>query len=115
MKMNNYSKKSMSELYSKDENRKIIAEIKTCEDPELELDIWNLGLIYDIKINQYEYSVEITHTLTSAFCPFADEIVNDIRTAGLVKGVRSIDIITTFNPPFTLESVPEETRLLMGW
>ena len=93
----------------------IIANLNEVYDPEISVNIYDLGLIYDIKINQDEYSVEITHTLTSAFCPFADEIVNDIRTAGLVKGVRSIDIITTFNPPFTLESVPEETRLLMGW
>ena len=93
----------------------IIANLKEVYDPEISVNIYDLGLIYDIKIKQDEYSVEITHTLTSAFCPFADEIVNDIRKAGLVKGVRSINIITTFNPPFTLESVPEETRLLMGW
>ena len=72
-------------------------------------------MINDIKTCTAEYSVDITHTLTSAFCPFADEIVNDIRNAGLVDGVRIVNIITTFDPPFTVESVPEATRAMMGW
>ena len=78
LKMNNYSKKSMSELYSKDENRKIIAEIKTCEDPELELDIWNLGLIYDIIHKNNE--LEIVMTFTSPMCPFGPQILQEVKT-----------------------------------
>ena len=59
--------------------------------------------------------MEITHTLTSAFCPFADEIVNNIKNAGYVENIETVSIITTFDPPFDLSMVPEETRMIMGW
>ena len=79
------------------------------------VNVYDLGLIYDIKIDEENCWVEITHTLTSAFCPFADEIVASIREAGMVPGIQHVEVITTFDPPFTMESVPEETRLMMGW
>ena len=53
--------------------------------------------------------------MTSAFCPFADEIVNNIRQAGYVENVRSVQIVTTFDPPFSMDMVPEETRMMLGW
>ena len=59
--------------------------------------------------------VEITHTLTSAFCGFADIIAEDIRQAGYVEGIEDVKIVTTFDPPFTMDSVSEETRMIMGW
>jgi metal-sulfur cluster biosynthetic enzyme len=94
----------------------IIANLREVYDPEMEgINVYDLGLIYDIKINADDQWVEITHTLTSAFCPFADEIVGNIRQAGMVDNVNVVNVITTFDPPFTMESVPEETRLSMGW
>jgi len=93
---------------------KIIENLKKVYDPEmLSLNIYDLGLIYDIKID--EDQVEITHTLTSAFCPFADEIVASIQTAGYVEEVLSVEVVTTFDPPFTMDSVSEETKMIMGW
>ena len=92
----------------------IIENLKEVYDPEmLSLNIYDLGLIYDIKID--EDQVEITHTLTSAFCPFAEEIVNSIKNAGYVEGVRVVEVITTFDPLFTMDSVSEETKMIMGW
>jgi metal-sulfur cluster biosynthetic enzyme len=64
------------------------------------------------KKNQW---VEITHTLTSAFCPFADQIVDDIKKAGYAPGVLNVEVVTTFDPPFTMDSVSEETKMIMGW
>jgi len=94
----------------------IIANLKEVYDPEmLSLNIYDLGLIYNIKIDEDESWVEITHTLTSAFCPFADEIVASIQTAGYVEGVSVVEIVTTFDPPFTMDSVPEVAKLMMGW
>jgi metal-sulfur cluster biosynthetic enzyme len=94
----------------------IIANLKEVYDPEmLSLNIYDLGLIYNIKIDEDESWVEITHTLTSAFCPFAEEIVTSIRTAGYVEGVINVEVITTFDPLFTMDSVSEETKMLMGW
>ena len=94
----------------------IISQLKEVYDPEMDsVNVYDLGLIYDIKIDEENCWVEITHTLTSAFCPFADEIVASIRDAGMVPGVQHVEVITTFDPPFTMESVPEETRMMMGW
>ena len=94
----------------------IIENLKEVYDPEmLSLNIYDLGLIYDIQINEEDKWVEITHTLTSAFCPFADEIVADITKAGYVPEVLTVNVITTFDPPFTMDSVSDETKLMMGW
>ena len=49
------------------------------------------------------------------FVRFADEIVENIRQAGMVPGIEHVDVDTVFDPPFTMESVPEETRMMMGW
>ena len=93
----------------------IIANLREVFDPEISINVYDLGLIYTVETCTAEYSVDITHTLTSAFCPFADEIISNIRQAGLVDNVRIVNVITTFEPPFTVDSVPEETRAIMGW
>jgi metal-sulfur cluster biosynthetic enzyme len=94
---------------------KIVKQLQEVYDPEISVNIYDLGLIYDIQINEEKRNVEITHTLTSAFCPFADEIVNNIKNAGYVEGIDDVKVITTFDPPFTMNSVSEETRMAMGW
>ena len=91
----------------------IIANLREVYDPEISVNIYDLGLIYNIETA--EDSVNITHTLTSAFCPFADEIVSNIRQAGMVDNVNVVNVITTFDPPFTMDSVSETTKLMMGW
>ena len=91
----------------------IIRNLREVYDPEISVNIYDLGLIYNIETA--EDSVDITHTLTSAFCPFADEIVGNIRQAGMVDNVNVVNVITTFDPPFTIDSVPEEMRMAMGW
>ncbi len=94
----------------------IIENLKNVYDPEIpSASLYDLGLIYDIAINEREHEITITHTLTSAFCPFADQIVADIRQAGYVDEVRSVQIVTTFDPPFSMDMVPEETRMMLGW
>jgi|TARA_B110000902_G_C14037254_1_gene486383 metal-sulfur cluster biosynthetic enzyme len=93
----------------------IIANLRQVYDPEISINVYDLGLIYDITICEAEYSVNITHTLTSAFCPFADEIVSSIKQAGMVEGILEVNVITTFDPPFTIDSVSEEAKLMMGW
>jgi len=93
----------------------IVANLREVYDPEISVNVYDLGLIYDIHIDEKEASVDIIHTLTSAFCPFADQIVSDIRQAGQIEGVHVVNVITTFDPPFTMDSVSEETKMMMGW
>ena len=59
--------------------------------------------------------VAVTHTLTSAFCPFADQIIQDIKDATeKVEGVDFCEIITTFTPPFGPDMMTEETKMILG-
>ena len=93
----------------------IIKNLKNVYDPEIPaVSLYDLGLIYDIDLNNEKHKVTILHTLTSAFCPFADQIVSDIRQAGYVDEVRWVEVNTTFDPPFSMDLVPEETRLILG-
>ena len=91
----------------------IIRNLKEVYDPEISVNIYDLGLIYNIETNKD--IVDITHTLTSAFCPLSHKIVNGIRQAGMVDNVSVVNVITTFDPPFTIDSVSEETKMIMGW
>ena len=93
----------------------IIKQLQEVYDPEISINVFDLGLIYDIQINEEERSAEITPTLTSAFCGFADVIAEDIRKAGYVEGIDTVSIVTTFDPPFCMDMVPEETKLILGW
>ena len=94
----------------------IIKNLKNVYDPEIpSVSLYDLGLIYDIDLNHEKHKVTITHTLTSAFCPFADQIVADVRQAGYVEEVRWVEVELTFDPPFSMDLVPEETKLLLGW
>ena len=77
------------------------------------IDVFTLGLIYDIDIK--EDKVEITHTLTSMLCPMADQIQKDIRQAGeRVMGEGNVKVILTHTPPFTRDSLSEEAKLILG-
>ena len=94
----------------------IINNLKNVYDPEMSgVNIYELGLIYTIDTDEKEGAVELTHTLTSAWCPYADEIIHAIHKACEVENVESINIITTFDPAFSMDMVPEETKLMMGW
>ena len=97
------------------DKKQIVANLREVYDPEISINVYDLGLIYDISIDEDNFWVEITHTLTSAFCPFADQIIEGIERAGYAKNVLSVNVVTTFDPPFTMDSVPQETKLMMGW
>ena len=93
---------------------KIIENLKKVYDPEISINIYDLGLIYDIDVESLP-KITITHTLTSAFCPEADLIVSDIRVAASqVEGVDDVRVITTFDPPFGPNMMSEEAKLALG-
>ena len=93
----------------------MIQSLQTVFDPEMpSVSVYDLGLIYKIEVKDDWVGVE--HTLTSMACPFADQICADIENAVLnTEGVRAIDRQLVFEPQFTMEMVPEETKLIMGW
>ncbi len=93
---------------------KIIENLKEVYDPEISINIFDLGLIYDINLDNLP-QVTVTHTLTSAFCPAADFIIQDIKDATLlVEGVEEVDVITTFDPPFGPWNMSDEAKMILG-
>lgn len=92
----------------------IIDVIKTCYDPEIPVDIYQLGLIYDIKIDD-EANVEIDMTLTSPNCPVAESLPLEVE--GKIKGiseVKSAKVNIVFEPPWDMSKMSEEAKLELG-
>ncbi len=78
-------------------------------DPELEIDVVNLGLVYEVTIRNRR--VELLMTLTTMGCPAQDEIRKDvIQTVGTLPGTDEVSITWTFTPPWTSDRVSEEGR-----
>ena len=106
-------------MYNKEHNRimgEVVKNLEQVYDPEIpSVSVIHLGLIYDIEILEDNTVVKITHTLTSAFCPMADEINTNIKNAGMVEGIKESIANCTFSPPFNMDMVPEETKLALGW
>ena len=90
--------------------RKALRKVK---DPELNLDIVVLGLVYDLDINETHVNAKIS--LTSPFCPAANQILEEAKTAiEGVEGVESADVELTFEPPWTPERIDPLIRATLG-
>ncbi|MFA5841945.1 MAG: metal-sulfur cluster assembly factor [Candidatus Paceibacterota bacterium] len=87
----------------------IIKALKTVKDPEVGIDLWTLGLIYDIKIA--EDGVDILMTLTSPFCPFGNEIVLSVEKVVKELGVEEVRVDITFEPAW---QPSDELRTMLG-
>lgn len=93
----------------------IIAAIKTVYDPEIPADIYELGLIYRIDIED-DRLVKIDMTLTAPGCPVAGEMPGWVENAvGTVEGVSGVAVSMTFDPPWTPDRMSEEARIAVGW
>jgi metal-sulfur cluster biosynthetic enzyme len=87
--------------------------LRQVKDPELNLDLVVLGLIYDIKIDGGR--VEVTMSLTSPGCPVAGELLSQAREAVEgVEGVESAEVELTFSPPWTADRIPPTIRAALG-
>ena len=93
---------------------KIVRVLKTVYDPEIPVDIYELGLIYDVFVNE-DYDVKILMTLTSPNCPVAESLPVEVE-----EKVKSIDAVKdavveiTFDPPWTQDLISEEAKLELG-
>ncbi len=90
---------------------KIIEALKTCYDPEIPIDIWELGLIYDIDIASTN-DVIVTMTLTTPHCPAAETLPVDVENkVSAVDGVASVKIDLTWEPAWSPQMMSEAARL----
>ena len=89
----------------------IIAEIKKIYDPEIPVNIYELGLIYDIKINE-DKKVDIEMTLTSPNCPVAESLPKMVKDNILkLVGVDDVDLKLVWDPPWTKDKMSEAAKL----
>ncbi len=92
----------------------ILEELEQVHDPEIPVNIVDLGLIYEIDIDD-EGNVDIEMTLTSMGCPTADAIVREVElTAGQVDEVRDVDVELVWQPPWSPEKVSEEGKATLS-
>lgn len=93
----------------------IIAALKTVYDPEIPADIYELGLIYRVDIED-DRSVKIVMTLTAPGCPVAGEMPGWVENAvSAVEGVMGVDVEMTFDPPWSADRMSEEAQVALGW
>ncbi len=94
----------------------IIEVIKTIYDPEIPVNIYELGLIYDVFINREERAVKIIMTLTTPNCPVAESLPQEVKDkVGAIEGVNEVLLDLTFDPPWSQELMSDEAKLALGF
>lgn len=92
----------------------IVEAIQTCYDPEIPVDIYKLGLIYDIDVSD-EADVKIQMTLTSPNCPAAQSLPAEVKNkTAEVEGVQSVEVEIVFEPPWTPEKMDDAAKLVLN-
>lgn len=92
----------------------IVRILKTIFDPEIPVDIYELGLIYDVFVNE-NYDVKILMTLTSPNCPVAETLPMEVKEkVSSINLVKEVEIELTFDPPWDKEMMSEEAKLELG-
>ena len=94
---------------------KVIKEIQTIYDPELPVNIWDLGLIYKVEILPIN-NVQIMMTLTAPSCPAAQSLPIEVdQKLRAIEGVNDVDVIVTWNPPWDKSMMSEAAQLELGF
>lgn len=105
----------MDKKETKELNNKVLRAIKTVYDPEIPVDVYELGLIYEINIKKNK-DVHVLMTLTSPSCPAAESIPNDVKSRiEMIKEINEVDVEITFDPPYTSDLMSEEAKLELGF
>ncbi len=94
--------------------KEIINSIRTVYDAEIPVNVYDLGLIYEIKIKD-DFSVFIKMTLTSPNCPMAEEIPAEVsQVVKATEGVKEVELELTFDPPWDRDMMSDDTKLELG-
>lgn len=92
----------------------IVKVLKTIFDPEIPVDIYELGLVYDVYVNENK-EVKIVMTLTSPNCPVAETLPLEVKEkVSSINGVEEVEIELTFDPPWSKDLMSEEAKLELG-
>lgn len=89
--------------------------LRTVYDPEIPVNIWELGLVYSVQIGDNN-NVQVTMTLTAPACPVAGEIIFNVESKiRELEGVGDVHVHLTFDPPWSKDMMSEEAKLELGW
>ena len=92
----------------------VIEALRQVEDPELGMDIVDLGLLYDVEVDGPR--VKVTHSLTSMGCPVGPLIQEDIdRVTRELPGVEDVDVELTWDPPWTPDKMSDDAKFILGF
>jgi FeS assembly SUF system protein len=92
----------------------IVKKLKTIYDPEIPVDIYELGLIYDVMVNT-DFEVKILMTLTSPNCPVAESLPREVEEKiNGIDNVKDTEVEITFDPPWSKDLMSEEAKLELG-
>ncbi len=107
MAENNFDAQSLGE--------KIVKVLKTIFDPEIPVDIYELGLIYDVFVNE-DFDAKVLMTLTSPNCPVAESLPAEVeQKVKSIRGINKVEVEMTFDPPWTKDLMSEEAKLELGF
>lgn len=107
-------KKKMSTIDTADLGEKIVKVLKTIYDPEIPVDIYELGLIYDVLVNE-DYEVKILMTLTTPNCPVAETLPLEVEEkVKSLNDIKDAEVEITFDPPWSQDLMSEEAKLELG-
>jgi FeS assembly SUF system protein len=102
-------------MESRDLGEKIVRTLKTIYDPEIPVDIYELGLIYDVFVNEDNH-VKVIMTLTTPNCPVAETLPVEVEDkVKSIEGVVDAKVELTFEPPWTRDLMSEEAKLELGF
>ena len=94
---------------------KIVKVLKTFFDPEIPVDIYELGLIYDVFVNE-DFDAKVLMTLTSPNCPVAESLPAEVeQKVKSIKGINEVEVEMTFDPPWTKDLMSDEAKLELGF
>ena len=96
------------------ENQVMLA-LKTVYDPEIPVDIYELGMIYEIEVDD-DAVAHVVMTLTTPNCPVADSLPNEVKErVSNIPGIKEADVVLTFDPPWDKSMMSEEAQLELGY
>jgi FeS assembly SUF system protein len=105
----------MDEAEKLETETRIVGVLKSIFDPEIPVNIYDLGLIYNIDLGE-DNIAHITMTLTAPNCPMAEQLVEEVKyKVGGTRGVKDIDLKLTFNPPWDKSMLSDEAKLELGF
>lgn len=105
----------MSEISYEELQEKVINTLKTCYDPEIPVDIWELGLVYEVNFDK-DKNLHVKMTLTSPTCPVAESLPVDVeKKLKGIKELKSVKVSVVWDPPWDQDMMSEVAKVELGF